>query len=130
MQTDTRLGTFDDVTANASDEVRDIAHFLRSIIRELHPDAIEVPRPGEPAASYGLGPKKMSEAYAYIMPLTDRVNLGFYHGVDVDDSDGLLEGGGKRLRHVKLASLEAASRPAIRKLIIDSIAERRSALGR
>lgn len=129
MRTDSRLGTFDDITHGKTAEVVEIARHLRSLVEALHPDAVEVPRPGENAASYGLGPKKMSEAYVYIMLLKDRVNLGFYHGVDVADPDDLLEGTGARLRHVKIRRLEEADDPRIRALIESSIAERRAALG-
>jgi hypothetical protein len=70
----------------------------------------------------------MSEAYAYIMPLKDRVNLGFYHGVDLPDPETILEGTGKRLRHVKVRSLAAAGETAVRALLTAALAERRDAL--
>jgi hypothetical protein len=105
MQTDIRLGTFEDVIANASDDVKAIAAALRDVVIKLDPDTYEVPRPGEKAASYGVGPKKMSEAYVYIMPLKDSVNLGFFHGADLKDPKGLLEGMGAKMRHVKIRLL-------------------------
>ena len=128
MKTDTRLGTFEEVLAEASDEIRPIAVRLREIIEEMHPDTIEVPRPRERAASYGVGPKKMSEAYTYIMPQKNYVNLGFYHGVALSDPANLLEGGGKRLRHVKIYSLEQAESAEIKALIAESIREWRETL--
>jgi len=39
------------------------------------------------------------------------------NGVDLPDPDGLLEGEGKGIRHVKLTSPEAAGAPAVRELI-------------
>ena len=47
----------------------------------------------------------MSEHYAYVAPQTNYVNLGFYHGVALKDPAGLLEGAGKRLRHIKVKSI-------------------------
>jgi hypothetical protein len=129
MHTDSRLGIFDDVLANASADVRAIALRLRSIIDVLHPDCIEVPRPGEPSAGYGVGSKKMSETYAYLMPQSSYVNLGFYHGAALTDTAKLLEGSGKALRHMKVRSLEDANRVAVRDLLLESIAERKKALG-
>lgn len=129
METITRLGTFEDILADKPDEMRAIAVRLREIIADRHPNCVEVPRPGEPSASYGVGPKKMSEAYAYIMPHRAHVNLGFYHGAALEGFDHLLEGSGKRLRHVKIDSLAAAERPEIRALLEAARRERETALG-
>jgi hypothetical protein len=129
MKTIAKLGTFEDVLANASEDVRHICRVLRTLICELHPDCVEVPRPGEPSAAYGFGEKKMSEAYAYIMPQKAYVNLGFYHGVNIAEANPRLEGTGSKLRHIKVRDLESANSPEIRKALLDSIAERRTALG-
>jgi hypothetical protein len=129
MHTDTRLGTFDDVIAGFSAEVQQIARGLRNLIEAVHPDAVEVPRPGERTAGYGIGPKKMSETYAYIGVYPKYVNLGFYHGTSLPDPDGLLEGTGKQLRHVKVHSQKEVDRPALRQLVEAALKERRAALG-
>jgi hypothetical protein len=128
VRTDERLGTLDDVLALADGDVRDLLVQMRDLISALHPDTVEVPRPGERSVAYGHGPKKMSEAYVYLMPHARHLNLGFYHGVDLPDPEGLLEGSGKALRHVKLCSPEHVASPAIRRLIEQAIAERREAL--
>ena len=101
METVERLGTWSRVMNGHRPEVVSLAERLRTVIVDFDPDVVEVPRAGEGSVAYGLGEKKMSEAYCYLMPQNDRVNLGFYHGVEVDDPDGLLEGTGARLRHVK-----------------------------
>ena len=41
-------------------------------------------------------------AFAYVNAFRDHVNVGFYHGATLPDPAGLLEGGGKHMRHVKL----------------------------
>ena len=87
-------------------------------------------RLGDRAATYGVGPKKMSEGYSYIMPHRNWVNLGFYKGADLPDPAGLMEGTGKKLRHIKVRTLDDAGNPEIRKLIEEALEERRSALGR
>jgi hypothetical protein len=130
MTTDEQLGTFDDVMGGASDDVRRIAVALRDRIATIHPEAVEVPRAGERSVSYGLGPKKMSEAYAYLMPQTSYVNLGFFYGTDLEDPSGTLEGTGKKLRHVKVRSVEQANGPEVSALLARSIAERKKTLGR
>ena len=127
-----RLGSFDDLLselpAATEPHVAPTARALREVVLAGCPDAVEVVRLGDGAASYGVGPKKMSEAHVYVMPLRDRVNLGFYHGVALPDPAGLLEGTGKRLRHVKVRSVADARRPEIAALIAAALAERRTAL--
>jgi hypothetical protein len=39
------------------------------------------------------------------------------YGADLPDPEGLLEGGGKLLRHIKVRSLDDLQRPTIRALI-------------
>jgi len=41
-------------------------------------------------------------AFGYVDVFTAHVNVGFFHGAFLDDPAGLLEGNGKRMRHVKL----------------------------
>lgn len=129
MKTDSRLGTFEDVLHTTTPALAGIARYMRLLIEELHPDAVEVPRPGEPTVAYGIGPKKMSEAYAYLGPQRASLNLGFYHGAALPDPAGLLEGTGKALRHVKLTTLEQAARPEVRALLVAAREERQQALG-
>lgn len=124
-----KFGTFDELMEGVSAEKQAIARRLRETILDVHPQAVEVVRLGDNAASYGVGPKKMSEAYCYIMPQKKWVNLGFYHGVDVPDPEQQLEGTGKRLRHVKVRTSAAAGQPSLRTLIASALAERRTALG-
>mgnify|MGYP001814984199 CR=1 FL=1 len=127
---ETRFGTFDELMAETVGALQPIARRLREIVLEVHPEAEEVVRLGDRAATYGLGPRKMSEGYCYVLPYTAWVNLGFYQGALLPDPEGVLEGTGARLRHVKIRSLDAADAPAVRALVMAALNERRSALGR
>jgi hypothetical protein len=129
MQTVTRLGTFDDIVKDAPEEVRELCFALRALISELHPGCVEVPRPGEPSAAYGYGEKKMSEAYAYIMPQNGYTNLGFYHGANLESEYPLLEGAGKRLRHVKLYDVSMIQSAEVKEVLLAAMKERKNALG-
>jgi hypothetical protein len=124
-----KFGTFDDLVARVDPKIEQIARRLRTLILSVDPDAVEVVRLGDNAASFGPGPKKMSEAYAYIMPKAAYVNLGFYNGAALADPAGLIEGTGKRLRHVKVRSTQDADNPELRRLIEAARIERRQALG-
>jgi hypothetical protein len=123
-------GTLDDLLARATPAVADVARRLRALVYTVDPQTVEVPRLGERTVGYGVGPKKMSDTYAYIAPYGAHVNLGFYHGAALADPEGLLEGSGKALRHVKVRSVAEAERPALRRLLTAAIAERRRGLPR
>ena len=125
-----KLGTFDDLLDLTEERLRPVAARLRDVVLEIHPDACEVVRLGDRAATYGLGPKKMSEGYVYVLPYAKWVNLGFYKGVDLDDPAGLLQGTGAKLRHVKIRDLEEADTPALQALVRAAYEERRAALSR
>ena len=124
-----RLGTWDDVFVDAFPDVRAVGEALRDVVVALQPDTVEVPREGNGAVSYGAGERKMSESHCYLAPQRDRVNLGFWHGIAVTHPHGMLEGTGKRLRHVKVRDVETARSGEVRALIEASIEERRVALG-
>jgi hypothetical protein len=40
--------------------------------------------------------------FAYVDVFKSHVNVGFYHGAELPDPARLLEGNGRRMRHVKL----------------------------
>ncbi len=123
-------GGFDDIVAMADEAMRPTCLRLRALIVSLHIEACEVVWPKHRIASYGVGPKKMTEHYAYIGVQKSHVNLGFYYGASLPDTDGLLEGTGKNLRHVKIRSLEFAESSAVRALLKTAIAERRAQLAK
>lgn len=122
-------GTFDEAVDNSNAAVQKIARALRKLIVELHPDVVEVPWPKQGIIGYGVGPKKMSEHYCYIGTYSDYVNLGFFHGAGLPDPQGVLEGTGKNLRHIKVRDPSEVDRPAVRQMIQRSLAERQKALG-
>ncbi len=125
-----RIGTIDDLLQITAESFQPIVMALREIVYDIAPNVCEEVRLGDRAASYGVGPRKMIDGYAYIMPHNAWVNLGFYQGVDLADPEGLLEGTGAKMRHVKIRSLDDARRPEIRALIMAAIAKRQETQGR
>jgi hypothetical protein len=121
---ETKFGTFEDLLELMVKELRTVAIRLREIIFELDPNVCEVVRLGEKAATYGVGPRKMSEGYAYILPYKNWMNLGFYYGALLVDKTELLEGTGKNMRHIKIHSLEDTVKPEIKELLQLALQER------
>ena len=119
-------GTFDELLAGVEPHLAAIARRLRAIIRAVDARTVETVRLGDNAATYGVGPKKMTDGYAYIMPMRGYVNLGFYQGAVLADPERLLEGTGKGLRQRK-DPLPGRGRPSpVRALVAAALARRRS----
>ena len=120
-----QFGTFDDLLQISEESLRPVVTALREVIVEVDPNTCEVVRLGDRAATYGVGPRKMLDGYAYILPHKRWVNLGFYQGVDLADPGGLLEGTGAKMRHVKIRSLDDANRSVVRALVRGALERRR-----
>lgn len=130
METVDTHGTFEQAIESSTESVQAIARQLRELIVEIYPNVVEVPWPHQKTIGYGVGPKKMSEHFCYLAPQTDRVNLGFFHGVNLRDPEELLEGTGKKLRHIKVNSIEEATDKSTRDFLSQSVEERLRELGR
>jgi len=118
-------GSFSQVRTMASPSLRPVGDCLRELITLLDGAPVEIVWPRHQISSYGVGPKKMTQHYAYIGVQQSHVNLGFYHGASLNDPTGLLEGTGKKLRHVKVRNMSEAKNPVLKWLVLDAISERR-----
>jgi hypothetical protein len=97
-----------------SGAVRAILAEVRKLVRDTIPGATETFYHG----ALGYGPNSSgSDRILYIAPQNGYVNLGFFFGVGAPDPTGLLEGSGKRMRHIKIRIVLAAQNPALVPLI-------------
>lgn len=78
------------------DELRSIAHQWFEVMRKCGGDVRELIHDGCPVACIN------DAAFGYVNAFTSHVNVGFYNGAELEDPAGLLQGNGKRMRHVKL----------------------------
>ena len=124
------MDDWDRALARTTDEGRAAAEAARSLLRQLHPGVVEVIWPHQGTVGWGVGPKKMSEHYAYLAVHPAHVNLGFYRGVSLPDPAGLLAGTGKNMRHIRIDNAADVARPEIAELLKAARAEREAALRR
>jgi len=108
-----------------SPEVRVLALKLRELILSLVPYAQEKVYSGWKTIGYSCG-GGMKGQFCAIGPQQGRVNLYFSRGVDLDDPGGLLEGSGKKMRHLKIRAPEDVQAEALKRLIIAAAARARS----
>ncbi len=65
-------------------------------------------------------------AFAYVNAFKEHVNVGFFRGAELADPEGLLEGTGRFMRHVKLSPTEGIDERALRGLIRTAYADIKS----
>src|SRR5262249_4340481 len=97
-------------------QVREVAKRLRELVLSARPGVIETLYARHNHFSYSLS-GKMRDEILYVCPLPTYVRLGFFYGTTTSDPDHLLTGEGKRLRHVKIATLEQADDPKVARLV-------------
>ncbi|MBA2489413.1 MAG: DUF1801 domain-containing protein [Candidatus Limnocylindrales bacterium] len=99
-----------------SADVRDTALRLRALIDELAPEAMETVDQPDHLLAYGWS-TRVRDLILAVAPHTSHVNLQLADGAILADPDLIVEGTGKRIRHVKCRSVADAERPAVRGLI-------------
>jgi hypothetical protein len=77
-------------------ELRSIARLWFQRMRQCGRDVRELMHDGCPVACVE------DAAFGYVNAFKSHVNVGFFHGARLEDPAGLLEGSGKRMRHVRL----------------------------
>jgi hypothetical protein len=80
-------------------------------MRDCDDDVCELMHDGYPTACVE------DAAFAYVGVFKAHVNVGFFRGAELDDPEGLLEGSGKYMRHVKLRPDRDVDDSALMKLI-------------
>ncbi|WP_309065410.1 DUF1801 domain-containing protein [Microbacterium sp.] len=96
----------------------------RELIFDVLPQTVEVVWPRQRTAGYGTGPKKMTEHFSWLAPYQRHLVFGFFYGAELPDPDGLLEGTGRLLRHVKIRTGADLERPELRRLLEVAITHR------
>ena len=89
----------------------DIAQEWFATMRRCGDEVRELMHDGCPVACLGDVP------FGYVNVFTAHVNVGFFQGAALPDPAGMLQGAGKRMRHVKLRPGTATDAAALRKLI-------------
>jgi hypothetical protein len=94
-----------------SGELGAIAQRWFEVMRGCGDDVRELLHDGHPTACVG------DAAFGYVNAFRHHVNVGFFRGAEIADPQGLLQGTGKFMRHVKLGPDREVSGMALRNLI-------------
>lgn len=92
-------------------ELGAIARRWFEVMRSCGDDVRELLHDGHPTACVG------DAAFAYVNAFTGHVNVGFFRGAELADPEGLLEGAGRFMRHVKLGPERDVDAAALMRLV-------------
>lgn len=98
------------------DEIRELATAARTLIAKLIPKADEKIYFGWRVARFSLN-GTMAGQFIAIGPHKKHVNLYFMNGTELDDPKGLLDGDGKKMRHVSITEAKQLKSAALKALI-------------
>jgi hypothetical protein len=99
-----------------------IAKHWFDIVRGCGDDVCEILHDGHPTACVG------EAAFAYVNTFSEHVNVGFFNGSELSDPDGLLEGSGKFMRHVKIRPEAGFEPEALERLIRSAYLDTKNAV--
>jgi hypothetical protein len=103
-------------------ELGTLARRWFDVMRGCGDDVRELLHDGHPTACVG------DAAFAYVNVFTAHVNVGFFRGAEMADPQGLLQGSGKFMRHVKLGPGHRIDDEALAALIQVAYADMRGRL--
>lgn len=107
--------TFEDWLEGVEPRLRPMALGLRRMFLEAEPDLRESIKWGNPCFE-----KKLR--VFYLASQGDRyVTLGLWQGALLQNPEGLIEGTGKRMRHVKIRSMEELEGTGVGRIIRDAV---------
>ena len=100
-----------------SPAIREVFATVRSLVRDVMPDAAEQVDLPDRVLAFGFGPRAAVRMRGLRSRLfrTRHVNVQLADGAELPDPTGIVEGTSKRIRHVKVRSVDDVARPALRR---------------
>ena len=105
-----------------SDDLGEVARLWFEALRACGDDVRELMHDGHATACVG------EAAFAYVGSFKAHVSVGFFRGAELADPAGLLEGSGKRMRHVKVRVGDDIDDEALARLVDAAYRDMRSRL--
>ena|SRR5215471_428605 len=108
--------------AKFSPEVRSIAKASLATMRQRLPGAIEFIYDNYYALVVGFGPnERPSDALFSIVIYPRHVSLCFLYGAELDDPQGILQGSGNQVRHIRLTNAATLDLAGVKALMTQAV---------
>ena len=118
-----KFPTWDENLRSHTPEVQAAARALEVVIRDELPDVVVQYDEGNGLLAFGRS-MKMQDLLFALIPHAGWVNLQLADGALLPNPDAMIEGTGKRIRHIKVPSPEVASGAGVRETIRAQVAIR------
>jgi hypothetical protein len=103
--------------------IAELALAIRKLVLKEAPESIELMYDAYNAVATGYGfTGRPSECFIHIAVYAKWVNLGFHRGSELPDPNGVLQGTGRLIRHIRIAELADLKKPAVRAFVKAAIA--------
>ncbi|HEY3294042.1 MAG TPA: DUF1801 domain-containing protein [bacterium] len=96
-------------------EQQELAGALRKLVLSASPRLEETIKWGKPWFCCG------DDTVCYLAAQKDYINFGFARGAELADPDGLLEGSGKGMRHIKVKTMKDVRRRPLTALVKEAV---------
>jgi Domain of unknown function (DU1801) len=104
--------------------IASLALALREIVLDQAPEAIESLVNGYAVAiGFSFTGKPIKDGFCHVVAYKNCVNLGFNRGALLVDPDGVLEGTGRLIRHLRIRSHDELDRPLVHRFLTAAIAQ-------
>ena len=107
-----RFASWDENLGSHTPDVQAAARALEAIIREELTEVVVEYDPGNGLLAFGRS-MKMRDLLFALIPHAGWVNLQLADGALLPNPDGLIEGTGKKIRHIKVRTAAAAADPRL-----------------
>jgi hypothetical protein len=114
MTTKKNLAEINEYLETKDVRLQEIIRRLRIMMKKLVPDMTEGVNPWNIPTFY------VNDQMCYYRVGLRHITFGFFWGTSLDDPNGLLEGTGKNLRHVKLRTIDDLNKAGLDKLILSA----------
>lgn len=112
----------DAMIARQPPEMRKLAKSVLAKLRPRFPGAIEMVYDKTNTLVIGFCPDERASNVITSMAVYRRwINLYFFEGDAMSDPQGLLQGSGAMVRHIRITSADELDRPAVKALIVEAL---------
>ncbi len=102
-------------------EISSLAQQLRKHIKKETAPTIELVGDSTISLNIGYGfTEKAWDCYCAIIIYSKHINISFPSGASLSDPKELLQGSGKRIRHIKIRKFEDINDPAVQNLLLEA----------
>jgi hypothetical protein len=103
--------------------IRDLALATRALVLVEAPDSTELIYDAYNAVATGYSfTERPSDAFIHIAVYANWVNLGFNRGSELEDPQGVLQGSGRWIRHIRIAEPPDLEKPLVRAFVKAAVA--------